>query len=116
MKPRRIDLGIVIRCAGFLVFLLIVPCRCAFGAAGPANDNFSSRMTLTGTNVAITGSNVEATRELGDTSVWWSWTAPTTATVRASTSGSSFDTLDSNSHKRKQIIHRARFPAGRHGE
>jgi len=64
MKPRRNESGIVIRCAGFLVLLLIVPCRCAFGAAGPANDNFSSRIT----------------------------------------------------HKRKQIIHGARFPARRHGE
>src|SRR6266567_9506169 len=101
MKPRRIDLGIVIRCAGFLVFLLIVPCRCAFGAAGPANDNFSNRITLTGTNVAITGSNVGATREMGEPahagnpggqSVWWSWTAPTNGEVVINTDDSTFDT------------------------
>jgi len=64
MKPRRNDSGIVIRCAGFLVLLVVVPCQCAFGAAGPANDNFSCRIT----------------------------------------------------HNRQQIIHSARFSAGRHGE
>jgi hypothetical protein len=68
----------------------------------PANDNFSNRLTLQGLSLSTNGTNVQATREpdepfhaqkLGDTSVWFSWTATTSATVRVSTEGSSFDTL-----------------------
>jgi hypothetical protein len=68
----------------------------------PVNDNFTSRISLQGLSVSATGTNVQATREanepihgqkLGDTSVWFTWTAPTNGPVRASTEGSSFDTL-----------------------
>ena len=54
-------------------------------AAGPPNDNFADRMSLTNTDVNlwyVTGSNVGATKQLGESptgyeSVWWTWTAPT---------------------------------------
>jgi hypothetical protein len=68
----------------------------------PPNDNFSNRVVLAGSAVVTNGSNVGATQEagephhagkLGDTSVWWSWTAPAAAKVRITTEGSSFDTL-----------------------
>jgi len=68
----------------------------------PANDNFTNRMALTGVSVTVTAANVMATREdnepahadvFGDTSVWFTWTAPITAAVRVSTEGSAFDTL-----------------------
>jgi hypothetical protein len=68
----------------------------------PPNDNFTNRIVLTGASVITNGSNIEATREpgeplhadrLGDTSVWWSWTAPAKTNVVISTIGSSFDTL-----------------------
>src|ERR1051325_3120047 len=71
----------------------------------PLNDNYASRILLSGFPVTTTGANVGATRELGeplhadelpkmgDTSVWWSWTAPTVSNVMISTTGSSFDTL-----------------------
>jgi hypothetical protein len=70
--------------------------------ARPPNDNFANRTPLTGLPVVAAGTNVLATREpgeplhadkYGDTSVWWSWTAPGSATVVASTAGSTFDTL-----------------------
>jgi hypothetical protein len=68
----------------------------------PVNDNFTNRISLQGLSVTRTGTNVQATREanepihgqkLGDTSVWFTWTAPTNGPVRVSTEGSSFDTL-----------------------
>jgi hypothetical protein len=50
----------------------------------PANDNFSDRPMLTGSNVTISVSNIAATIESGEGvpyyaaqhSVWYSWTAP----------------------------------------
>ncbi len=68
----------------------------------PSNDNFTNRLTLQGLSVSTNRSNVQALRELdepfhaqkyGDTSVWFTWTAPTEGSVRFSTEGSSFDTL-----------------------
>ena len=68
----------------------------------PPNDNFANSISLAGTSMTATGSNVEATRETGeplhalkagDTSVWWSWTAPVGGGVIVSTEGSTFDTL-----------------------
>jgi hypothetical protein len=68
----------------------------------PTNDLFESRITLTGTNVTVTGHNVGATNQLGEPrhagsapakSVWWSWTAPSAGRVTISTQGSDFDTV-----------------------
>jgi hypothetical protein len=68
----------------------------------PPNDNFANRAALVGSSVATNASNTNATRQpgepvhagkLGDTSVWWTWTAPTGITVRISTEGSGLDTL-----------------------
>jgi hypothetical protein len=87
---------------------LVLPGWVAFGASGPANDKFSNRITLAGTNFTATGTNVGASKESGEPehagnsggkSVWWSWTAPTngevTLTTDASTGsdGSSLDSL-----------------------
>ena len=71
-------------------------------ASKPPNDNFANRTVLVGPTNTVTASNGGATvepgepqhaGELGGRSVWWSWTAPTTGTYAASTSGSGFDTL-----------------------
>ena len=71
-------------------------------AAAPANDRFSNRITLTGTNVTVPGSNAGATKETdepdhagnaGGSSVWWTWTSPNDGEVQITTDGSSFDTL-----------------------
>ena len=68
----------------------------------PPNDSFTNRISLSGASTTTNGSNVEATREpgeplhadqMGDTSVWWSWTAPANDPVMITTAGSDFDTL-----------------------
>jgi hypothetical protein len=70
----------------------------------PPNDNFVDRTPITGpaegeTSTA-TGSNTGATGETGEpdqsgelTSVWWTWTAPSTGTFQIDTNGSNFDTF-----------------------
>ena len=74
----------------------------ADAAAGPANDSFTNRAPITGTNTTVTGSNTGAGRETGEPrhggnnggkSVWWRWTAPTNGDVVITTDGSDFDTL-----------------------
>jgi hypothetical protein len=72
-------------------------------AVGPLNNNFANRITITGTSVTTTGSNVGASKETGEPStvagnaggrsVWWTWTAPTSGKVTIDTHGSTFDTL-----------------------
>ena len=71
--------------------------------AAPANDAFANRASLTGATNFVVASNVGATVESGEphyyqgqpggSSVWWTWTAPTSGSFSASTDGSSFDTL-----------------------
>jgi hypothetical protein len=71
-------------------------------AAAPANDNFINPTTITGTNATVTGTNIGATKEVGEPnisgnpggkSVWWKWTAPAVGSVIIQTTGSSFDTM-----------------------
>ena len=66
------------------------------------NDDFASRISLTGTNLVVSGANTNATKQAdepdhagnsGGQSVWWTWTAPTDGEVVIKTEGSSFDTL-----------------------
>ncbi|HEY6166782.1 MAG TPA: PPC domain-containing protein, partial [Verrucomicrobiae bacterium] len=69
-------------------------------AAIPENDSFAARMALFGSSVATTGSNLGATKEVGEPdenftggkSVWWTWTAPSNGNLTVTTAGSSFDT------------------------
>ena len=73
-------------------------------AAAPSNDDFANAITLTGPSGTESGSNAEATAQagepqnhaaeldaqggdLGNTSVWYEWTAPASGLV-------GFDTLD----------------------
>jgi autotransporter-associated beta strand protein len=89
----------------------------AFGATGsvslqltvgpvqtpPANDNFANRITLSGSHLSnVPGSNLGATKEpgepfhadaIGEKSVWWTWTAPSSGGLTLTTQGSSIDTL-----------------------
>jgi hypothetical protein len=68
---------------------------------GPPNDDFSNRVPLVGVHAVATGSNVNASMEMGEPdplgqashSAWWTWTAPRTASVLISLAGSSFDTV-----------------------
>src|SRR6185503_12736521 len=68
----------------------------------PVNDNFANRITLTGSSITTTGSNVGATFEIGEPmhlvtfgakSVWWTWTAPSSGGVTLDTAGSVVDTM-----------------------
>jgi hypothetical protein len=67
----------------------------------PPNDDFESAQPINGTSGSITGSNVGATLQPGEslapqagrTSVWWKWTAPFDGTAVFNTTGSSFDTV-----------------------
>ena len=70
--------------------------------ARPANDHWTDRVELVGAAVFTDASNLNATREgpepyhagrFGDTSVWWTWTAPASQTMRVTTDGSQFDTV-----------------------
>jgi len=62
----------------------------------PANDDFAQRTQLEGTNVAVQGSTMLATSEVGEpahggyqgsNSVWWTWTAPANGTVSINVDG-----------------------------
>ena len=66
----------------------------------PANDNFASSTTLSGASGQIGGSNTDATGEVGepahagseaDTTVWYSWTAPSAAPVTFAVTSAGFD-------------------------
>ena len=64
----------------------------------PFNDAFSRRASLVGENVRVRSSNTGATRQSGEPSssyqstLWWTWKAPTTTQVEFSTEGSSYNT------------------------
>jgi hypothetical protein len=87
--------------SGLKVFLLLF-CGGRLLAQTPANDNFADRLTLAGTNLTLTATNVGASKEpgepnhwsrFGSSSVWWTWHAPAAGQVVISTEGSSFDTV-----------------------
>lgn len=68
----------------------------------PANDSWAGATVAAGSSWTLTGSNVDATSEVGEPahagsapakSVWWVWTAPSTGTCTLSTAGSTFDTV-----------------------
>jgi Ca2+-binding RTX toxin-like protein len=74
----------------------------ASALAAPANDDFANAQEITGTTGSVTGSNVGATKETGESnhagnpgghSIWYSWTAPADGHVAFSTEVSTFDTL-----------------------
>ncbi|MEP6809518.1 MAG: hypothetical protein ABI992_04690 [Chthoniobacterales bacterium] len=68
----------------------------------PVNDNFANAIVLSGNSVNATGSNVLATKEVGEPnhggnpggkSVWWNWTPAASGDAVISTNGSSFSSL-----------------------
>ncbi|MCE2863784.1 MAG: S8 family serine peptidase, partial [Opitutaceae bacterium] len=82
----------------------LIALRVAFsaGAVVPANDAFAAAATLAGSKAVWSGFNVGASAEIGEPdhagrpatrSLWWSWTAPASGMVTATTSGSGIDTV-----------------------
>ncbi len=69
--------------------------------AGPGNDHFANRVTLSGPSGTVNATNYRATREAdeplhvrtGNNSVWWRWTAPAVGVLTIDLAGSSFNTL-----------------------
>lgn len=68
----------------------------------PANDDAANRLVITGPEGSVTGFNLGASKEpgetahateVGGTSVWFQWTAPRSGFVDFNTSGSGFDTV-----------------------
>jgi hypothetical protein len=71
-------------------------------SSGDSNDDFADAAPISGTTATVSGSNVDATRQVGEPlhggnsggrSVWWRWTAPQSGTATVDTFGSNFDTL-----------------------
>jgi len=78
----------------FLVFIALLT-LIGRAPAAAINDNFANRIVLIGSSLTSTSYNVGATTETGEpsvasgnSSVWWSWTAPTDGPVRITTIGS----------------------------
>ena len=72
------------------------------GDVGNGSDGFRSRVRLSDASGRAVGSNVGASKEIGEPnhagnrgghSVWWTWTAPASGTFVFDTRGSDFDTL-----------------------
>jgi hypothetical protein len=68
----------------------------------PVNNNFSNAQVISGSSGGVNGSNVNATKEIGEPnhagnvggkSIWYRWLAPASGNVTLTTQGSNFDTL-----------------------
>jgi hypothetical protein len=67
----------------------------------PRNDDFEQRTVVSGAAASVRGSNANASKQqgepehetIGGTSVWYSWTAPSSGAFSISTAGSEIDTL-----------------------
>ena len=77
---------------GFVILALFTGSLAS--AAAQSNDNFASRLTLSGARATAVSNNLSATRETGEPnhaanaagrSLWWTWTAPTSGVVNFST-------------------------------
>jgi hypothetical protein len=99
------------RLVGVLAVVALFAFAGAAQAAAPGNDDFANAITLTGASGSESGTNVEATAEagepnnhaaeffsggdLGNTSVWYEWTAPASGLVGFDTqdAGTNYDTV-----------------------
>src|SRR6266536_2628723 len=100
VSDRRLRRGQIATIAIAILFAAAWP---ESALAAPANDDFADARPLTSEMTgSMTGSNVGATKEIGEPdhagnpgghSVWDSWIAPSSGNVAFSTEGSAFDTL-----------------------
>ena len=93
--------------AWLLALLIVVAGLATLGApsarAAAGNDNFADAFVLEGEQATATGSNVDATGEPGEpphtawaaplNSLWYAWTAPSTANYRIDTCDSDFHSI-----------------------
>lgn len=86
-----------------IVFIVLFVLLNSFWAyAEPLNDNFISAEIISGDSGSISSTNVDATAEPGEpnpagvsdpqSSIWYTWTAPSSDTFLFTTEGSDFDT------------------------
>src|SRR5437899_1835541 len=86
-----------------LLFCLFALLAAGTLKAQPANDLFANGWVLNGVTVSTNGNSTGATREdgepwpagtnIGGRSVWFTWTAPVSGTVRVNTVGSAINTI-----------------------
>ncbi len=71
-------------------------------SSAPFNDNFANRAQLSGSFVTVRSSNQYSTKESGEpahagvaggSSLWWTWSPPTSGLVSFDTKGSAYDTV-----------------------
>lgn len=95
--PGRSGPGPALVRAGLMVTVVMGAVLPASGQPAPSNDMFAAAALISGTNAAVTGSNINATKEPGEPdhagnpggkSVWWYWLAPHDGYVTVSTEGS----------------------------
>jgi PASTA domain len=90
--------------AGVTYRIAIDGVHAATGAASldlrlaPANDDFAASTAISGDTGSVDGTNLGASRETGEpdylyTSVWYRWTAPSSAPATFETCGAAFDTI-----------------------
>jgi hypothetical protein len=88
--------------AATAAFLALLASADAALAAPPPNDAFAAAQVLTGKRGGVFGTNVGATKELGEpnhagnqggASVWYRWTAPRDGQFAFSTRNTDFDTV-----------------------
>lgn len=81
-----------------LLSILIVAYFLCLTSTAAVNDMFSDSIVISGNNGTVTGSNVDATLEVGEPqfgnqkTVWWTWTAPASGVCNFNTCDSGFDT------------------------
>src|SRR5213592_1114443 len=87
---------LVVRCRAWCLSMLALVMAAPL-LAQPDNDQFANRFPLSGDDVSVEGTVLDASREPGEetangagfweVSVWWSWRAPRDGYIRVSASG-----------------------------
>jgi hypothetical protein len=91
------------RAAVFAVFgLMALAWTCGTVSAAPENNNFLNAQLLSGSGGTFVGSNVDATKQVGEpyhfgnlggASIWYKYVAPASGVLHFATNNSNFDTI-----------------------
>ena len=95
---KNVKAGYVCSFLSFVCLLLLLGVTDVYAA--PANDDFINAQVLTGSEGSVSGTNVDATAETGEddlvsysaplNSVWYSWTAPSSESMKFRAEASEF--------------------------